>query len=82
MSEIMSAAKLHMFPTIALVIFLTTFALLMWAAFRPSARASQKHIKQAVLDGEVLPSGMARTMSDSTKAGSKESNAHVSGGAL
>ncbi len=53
MVEIMSSAKLHAFPTIALVLFLLVFAGVMWRALRRGARADQQHLKQVVLDEEV-----------------------------
>lgn len=56
MVEIMSSAKLHAFPTIALILFLAVFTGVIWRALRRGARADQHHLKQLVLDEETLPS--------------------------
>lgn len=50
MSQIMSEARLHFFPLIALFIFLGVFAWAMWRVFRPGSRRELEAASRVVLD--------------------------------
>lgn len=50
LTEIMSAAKLSVYPTVALVLFLLAFGLILWRTFRPGSKEEQNHAANLPLE--------------------------------